>query len=323
MAFTEVDLPIQEMLQTHFITDLAPIHNSNVLLLKDKLEDIINNFEIDPNSLSIGTDNAINSIKSSNVVIQDGGLIFQTGVPNQIIARLEKNIDDQSVLSVNNLNVSNNTSLDSISVNELVANTSVQFDGATTLNGSVQYTGQMVESFENIDAALEYDGSSTANATITLTNTSRRNIYVTLKADTQGGAFAPVYAGGAINSNIANFILNVDFDENNPPVAGYTFTIHIVDVQEDNANTSIVGQININSLPLLIAAGTNNANASNIILHYDLVAEGQVLGINYASTAIASPVLLPYGANATFNYVIDRNSADRLIVTGSTLMEIY
>ena len=34
MPFSPVDVPIQEMLQSDFIVDLAQIHNTNVLLLK-------------------------------------------------------------------------------------------------------------------------------------------------------------------------------------------------------------------------------------------------------------------------------------------------
>ena len=125
MAFSPVDLPIQEMLQSNFIVDLAQIHNSNVLLLKDKLEDVINTFEIDINTISIGTDNPINNIKTQNVIFQDGGWILQTGIPNQIIAQLSKNGSDQSVLGVDILNIDSTISADSITTNSLTLNDSL------------------------------------------------------------------------------------------------------------------------------------------------------------------------------------------------------
>ena len=50
----------------------------------------MNTFEMDINTISIGVDNPINNINTQNVIIQDGGFIFQTGIPNQIIAKLEK-----------------------------------------------------------------------------------------------------------------------------------------------------------------------------------------------------------------------------------------
>jgi hypothetical protein len=44
---------------TNFVTDIASISNANDLLLQDKLEDLINLFEMDLNTLAIGTDNPI------------------------------------------------------------------------------------------------------------------------------------------------------------------------------------------------------------------------------------------------------------------------
>ena len=53
MAFSPVSLPIQEILLTNFVTDIATISNANDLLLQDKLEDLINLMEIDLNTLAI------------------------------------------------------------------------------------------------------------------------------------------------------------------------------------------------------------------------------------------------------------------------------
>lgn len=314
MAFTPVDLPIQEMLQTDFIVDLSQIHNSNVLLLKDKVEDIINNFEIDVNSISIGTDNAINSIKTQDAVIQDGGIIFQTGIPNQIIARLSKNGNNESVFNVDHLTVDLDIVANSLDINDVTINTSAVFDGEVTFNESISYKSAIVESKENVEVLLEFDTVNKAIGTITLTNTSKRNIYVTLAAEANLG-FTQVWNGAIINALIADFILNVDFDVNNPPAENTTFTIHIVNVIENSGQSSIISSVTSSSIPVSIQAGTNNSTATQILLHYDLATSGDKLAISPAD-------LQEYGSNATFNYIKDQNTNDRLIITSMVAFNI-
>ena len=63
MAFTPVSIPIQEILLSDFVTDIASISNTNDLLLKDKIEDLINVLEIDLNTISIDTSNKDTSNK--------------------------------------------------------------------------------------------------------------------------------------------------------------------------------------------------------------------------------------------------------------------
>ena len=170
MAFTPVNLPIQEILQTDFIVDIAQIHNSNVLLLKDKLEDIINNFEIDSTSLSIGTDNPINKLNTTDIVIQDGGLIFQTGIPNQIIARLSKNVSSESVLNIDNLTVDNSVSTNILTANTIDVSGVANFSGLSTFTDSLKYESSLIESKENVTVLVEKIGFD-AIGTLTLTNT--------------------------------------------------------------------------------------------------------------------------------------------------------
>ncbi len=138
MAFSPVDIPIQEMLQSDFIVDLAQIHNSNVLLLKDKVEDLINTFEMDINTASIGVDNPINNLKSQNIVLQDGGFILQTGVPNQIIARLSVNGSSESVLNVDNITIDSTLDSNSSTTNPLTVNTSLSVTGRSEFSGSAK-----------------------------------------------------------------------------------------------------------------------------------------------------------------------------------------
>lgn len=323
MAFTPINLPIQEMLQTDFITDLSLIHNSNVLLLEDSIEGLINNFEIDTNSLSIGTDNPINSIRTQDIIIQDGGFIFQTGIPNQIIARLSKNGSDESLLNVDHLTIDSTISADNLTTNSITVNNTSTFTGASSFIGSLSYSGSIVESKENVSVSVLKSGTD-AIGTITLTNTSKKNIYVTLSVDAAVGA-TQVWTGSAFNA-ISNIILNIDFDASNPPSQNTSFTIHIVDVIEGNGSTSILGVaagVNATMVPVSIEPGTNNSTTSTILMHYDLVTEGHKLAVNYSSTNPLNQSLLKYGANASFNYIIDQDTSDRLIIQSIQGLEIY
>jgi len=324
MAFTPINLPIQEILQTDFIVDIAQIHNSNVLLLKDKLEDIINNFEFDTNTISIGTDNPINSIRTTDIVIQDGGFIFQTGVPNQIIARLSKNGSNESVLNVDILNIDSSISANSMTLNDITVNNSSSFAGPVEITNTLKYDESLVESKESV-AVLVEKVASTAVGTIVLTNTSKRNIYVTLQAETNVGP-TRVWDGAAFVGTLTDIILKIDFDATNPPAENTSFTIHIVDVVENSGNISIIPNINAAGTPppVSIAAGVNQNTAGTIIMHHDLVAEGQKLAVNYNINAMfQSQALLKYGHNATFNYIIDNVSNDRLLITSAVGLEIY
>jgi hypothetical protein len=326
MAFTPLDLPIQEMLQTDFITDLATIHNSNVLLLKDKLEDIVNNFEIDTNGITIGTGNPISNISSQDVIIQDGGFVFQTGIPNQIIAKLNKNGSDESVLNVDHLTVDIDIATDSLNVNDITVNNSMTIGGPATYIESLQYNSSLVTSKENVAVTL-LKVLDTAVGTITLTNTSKTNIYVTLEAET--AALGQVWNGSSFTGTLTDIILSIDFDASNPPAANTIFTIHIVDVIENSASVSLITNNAINSHtpappPVQIAAGTNQATTLPIIMHHDLVTEGQKLAINHGASAMfQSQAILKYGHNASFNYIIDQDTNDRLIITSAIGLEIY
>ena len=324
MAFTPINLPIQEILQTDFIVDIAQIHNSNVLLLKDKLEDIINIFEFDTNTISIGTSNPINSIRTSDIIIQDGGFIFQTGVPNQIIARLFKNGSNESVLNVDNLTIDLSISANSSTFNDITVNNSSSFSGPVEITNTLKYDESLVESKESV-AILVEKVANTAVGTIVLTNTSKRNIYVTLQAETTVGP-TRVWDGAAFVGVLTDIILKIDFDATNPPAENTSFTIHIVDVVENSASVSIITNINAEGTPppVSIAAGINQSTTGNIIMHHDLVAEGQKLAVNHGlSPMFQTGALLRYGHNATFNYIIDNVSNDRLLITSAVGLEIY
>jgi len=306
MAFTPIDIPIQEILETDFVVDMRIIDNSNFLLLKDKLEDLINNLEIDTNTLAIGTDTPISYLRTDSLILEDTGFIMQTGTPVQTIAALTKNGSDQSVLNIDILSVDSTIQSDSLSVNALTINDTLQVDGPTTFNANTTNLASVIESKEDVVSVLT-NTLNVATATITLTSASRQNIFLTLDAD------STVYNGGALEAGLTDINVIIDFDAINPPAQNTGFTIYIVNIKEQGqlANTSILTDVNAFPLGLTISAGTNQNTTLPIILH-----SGSV------SLTIASGGVLEFNSVVSLLYVIDFNLADRLMIKSDVNMII-
>jgi hypothetical protein len=318
MPFTPVSLPIQEILLTNFVTDIATISNANDLLLQAKLEDLINNLEIDITNLTIGTDNAIKSVKAQTVILQDLGFIFQTGTPNNIIATLEKNGLNESVFTVDILNVGAVSSINELTVQNLIVENAASFDAPVDFVQPVTHLSSVTESKETVTLDLTRNGAD-AEAVLNLTQTSHQNIFVKLKATT-APTLNPVYDGaGNIVAGVTSIKLYVDFDVTTPPAQNTTYTIYIVDVVEEFTQTSILSAVNGASLPLYVNGGTNQNTSTSIILH-----DGSAnVGVNPASAIIANASVAEYGNNLSLTYIIDQNTDDRLIVTSMVGMELF
>ena len=334
MAFSPISLPIQEILLTNFVTDIATISNANDLVLQDKLEDLINNFEMDLTTLAIGTDNPINYVRAKSFIIQDTGLTFQTGTPAQIIAKLEKNSNSESVLTIDNLNVNVIAGIETIDVNSATINNSLILGGPATFNSSTENKGAMIESKESVLVDLTNNGTD-AVATITLTSTSRKNIFVKFKA-TSAPTLSPVYDG--VSSIAANYgippkiILNIDFDATNPPAQNTSFTIYLVDVVEEFALTSILSAVNAEQIATVIRGGLNQSASPTpaaIYLHNSPLPIPYDIGINPAATnpqgseVLKSYAFSKYGHNLSLLYILDENTNDRLLITGSVGLEMF
>lgn len=318
MAFSPIDLPIQEMLQTDFITDLSTIHNSNVLILKDQFESLINNLEIDVNNRTIGTDNAIASVKANSLIMQDDGFIFQKSPLNTVIAKLFKNGLEESVLNIDHIEMQNAASVIStknINTDTLTVSDSLTASSALSVGEALTLGGSLVESKETVSILFEKNGVA-AEGTLTLTDTSKNNIYVTIDSETAAGG-TQVYNGSALVAGISTFNLIVDFDATNPPAQNTTFTIHFVDVIENNFSNSITTVLNGGAVPVAIVAGTNQSTTNSIILHSSTA----TLSTSTTGTGINS--VTPYNANATLNYIIDANLNDRLMIKSVIGLDIY
>ena len=309
MPFTPISLPIQQMLLTNFVTDIATITNANTLLLQAKLEDLINDLEIDISNKTIGTDTPINYLKSDTVILQDTGLIYQTGSPTPtVIATLAKNISNESVLTVDHLVNNITAGFDVVTLNDLTVNNSAIFTGTADFNAPITINSSVIESKESIQEDLLWTGTpaTPAEATITLSNTSRQNIFLTLKASTAPDP-TPVYDGtGAIDANISEFNIIIDFDLTNPPAQNTKFTIYLIDIIDSVALSTIISPaVQAAAIPVKFLAGTNLNTTNPIILHD-----------NTNSVGVADTTFInQYGTSVTFNYIIDVNNDDRLLAT--------
>jgi hypothetical protein len=314
MAFTPIDIPIQEILETDFVVDMRIIENSNNLLLKDNLEDLINNLEIDVNTLSIGTDTPISYIKTDSVIMEDTGFILQTGTPTQIIGSLTKNGSDQSVLNVDILTVDSNLQTDSFSANAVSVIDSLSVTGDTTLDSRFTTNSSVIESKESITAVLT-NVLNVATTTITLTSASKQNIFLTLDA---GTGVDPVWVGAALVGGLTDINVIIDFDATNPPAQNMEFTIYLVNIKEEGQlpSTTIIPDINSYAFPgpglsFTISAGTNQNTASNIELH-----------TGSTSLTIPATSMLEFNSLASMLYIIDFNLNDRLMIKSAVNMTI-
>jgi len=321
MAFTPVSIPIQEILLSDFVTDIASISNTNDLLLKDKIEDLINVLEIDLNTISIGTDSPINYVKAGTVIAQGNGFIFQTNAPVQVISKIEKNVSNESVFTIDRIDANLSIDTDIFTVNDITVNTALTSDGEAVFNASLQLNSQFIESKESVTLDLIKTSSTDGSARLTLTSTSRKNIFVTLKA-TSAPTLNPLYDGiSAIVAGITNLAVYIDFDAANPPAPNSSFTIYIVDVIEGITSTSIITAVTLAAIPVYISGGFNlNVGPASTILLHDSTSS---VGVNPASSLPSNTQIVQYRNNASLLYIIDQTSNDRLIVTSLVGMELF
>lgn len=329
MAFTPINLPIQEILESDFIVDLRLINNANFLLLKNKIEELINNLEIEVFSGSIGTDNPISFIKTNSLIMQDTGFIFQTNGPlQQIISKLYKNSLDESIFDIDYINVNKKISVDELLANDITVN-NLLVNGESKFNLPVEFKNQVSQSREVVTCLLEKDTSNptVAKTRITLTNTSRQNILLKIIAESNTGptqVFNPLTSDF---STINTFEIYLDFDDTNPPSPNSKFNIIIVDVRANDFAQTLLsdsisptysqGLITVNNIELLIKPGINNNTNTNIILDYDLYSISNKLGISPPDT------IKPYSSKVSLFYIIDENNNDRLLIDNLTNMKIF
>jgi hypothetical protein len=326
MAFSPIALPIQEILLSNFVTDISTISNSNDLILQSTLEDLINNLEIDTAGLTIGSNNAITSVKTKTLILQDTGFIYQTGSPNSIIAKLEKDTNSKSILTVDTLISNDIINASGINVSDLSILNSTAV--TSTVTGKSQYNGPLVESKSSVTVDFT-KSTTTAIGTLTLDSSSPKNIFVKVRVTSAPG-LNPIYSGTSLNS-ITLFNLTIEFDAANPPAENSAFTIYIVDIVENQLSTSIMPAVISALCPIVIRTGQNNNTSSPIYLHSGAAGLGATTydvginpnSVNTASNILKSNIPIIYGSNLSLLYIKDESNKDRMLITGMTAMEFF
>ena len=310
MPFTPIDLSITEVLETDFITDFRIITNANFAVLKASFEDLVNTLEISSSGATIGTATPVSSITTDVLVMQSTGFQFKKTGPVATIASLTKNGSNQSVLNVDILTVDLTSTFGALLTADSLAITNAStFSGTTNFNAPAKFNSAFVSSYENVTGNASINGTI-GETTITLTSTSRRDIYLTAKLDIS--LISGTTIAGAWTSPYLD--VYIDFDATNPPVQGQEFTFHIVDIT-NAANTSVLTSLNVANKVLRLVPNVNQNSSNDIYIN-----GGSATNEDKIQT-IASE-LAQYGHCASLIYHIDSSTNDRLIVKSLFALEV-
>jgi hypothetical protein len=102
MPFTNTSLSTTSLLETTFISDMRIIVNSNTTVLKNKIEDIINNLQIDLVNRYLGVDQPLGNVYTNGLTVSSG-FLFKNGTASSAatIASLTQSSGYSTFLSDN------------------------------------------------------------------------------------------------------------------------------------------------------------------------------------------------------------------------------
>lgn len=295
MAFTNLNLQTQALLETTFISDMRIIINANTTLIKNSVQDTFNALEIDAVAKKIGVDNPIVSLYSSDIRLANQ-LLFTDG--NTTIGSLTK-VSGKSTLEIDQLNVKAGGAVlalgaaSKIAVTRLgvgVANlAALTTDGlvigsnsALVVDGSIQVNNSIRHSFETVSLTLTAvsGAANTFQADITLNTVSKKNIRLALTFPSTAAALNSSVSANAAAGSGSTIIINVYTNTTTPPQLGQEFNFMV---------SSVLGSDNT-------APSDNWANASvvRIIGGHDSTKNRSQ--INQQSAAATSPTVIagPY-----------------------------
>jgi len=287
MAFTNVTLNTQPLLESTFISDMRLILNANVSVIKGKVEDLINTFEIDLTNKYIGVDNYFNQVKTNNVILGNSITFMDS---TNTIGSLTKS-SGKSILSIDKLVIqaggtidmsgtANTMAIKRLGVGIPLANVTADgfYVGSSTVSVPSQFYGEAAFPKQAITQSTEGSTNTVITTTalntggvdyyygvLKLTKSSKQFIYLTVKsADTSPSSSKPV-------------IIFVYEDPADRPDPGQTFTIVVRDYQ-----TSASVDVAVASWgPIRIVPGfTNSATGTPVLL------DGSSLGA--AATPVAA-----------------------------------
>jgi hypothetical protein len=288
MAFTNVSLNTQTLLETTFISDMRLILNANVTVVKSKLEDVINTLEIDLVNKYIGVDNYVNQVKTNNVILGNGITFMDS---TNTIGSLTKS-SGKSILSIDKLIIQAGGTIDMTGAANAMAITrlgvgiplaSVTADGFYVGNSSTsvksQFYGEVSFPAQAITQSTE--GSTNTIVTTTAINVSSTDYYYgVLKLSKTSKQFIYVTIKCADNSPSSSkpIILFVYEDAASRPDNGQSFTVIVKEyINSSSATIATTNWGDIKILPgfTLLANGTPG-----------LINSGTLVAQTTASTAI-------------------------------------
>lgn len=231
MAFVALSLSTQEILETTYVSDMRIISNTNVALLKSKLEDLVNNLKIDLSDKKIGVDpdstlTPLTELKTKVLTIQNGQLYFKNANGTADLIKFEtETVNNATVGKITTGTLAVNSAITAAGLTVSGASTftgAITTNGQSNLAGSVNITGSFSNSQEEVTKVLTaVSGANRAKAEVTLTATSKSLIILTLDASS-------FYNGSAFQSTITDGIdIVLKNDTNSPIRSGQQFTIMV------------------------------------------------------------------------------------------------
>lgn len=259
MAFTNLNLNTQQLLESTFISDMRLIINANTSVVKGKVQDIVNTLEIDLVNKYIGVDNYLGRVKTNSIVLGtsstgDNNNLLQIMDGTNILGGLSK-FSGQSGLTIDSVLIKPLGSIDAsstgakIAVKKLGVGISVSDtteDGLQVGSSATSVASKFYGPASFPKQAITHSTEGLINTTIPLlsgntpglgdivygelkvTKTSKQFIYVSLTL--------PV--GSFPDANIPIYIILYE-DSNSIPDPGQTFTVVIKNLYLSNGITEV------------------------------------------------------------------------------------
>jgi len=326
MAFTQLNLQTQQLLESTFISDMRIILNANTTLLKNTVQDTFNALEVDPVNKKIGVDNPLTSLYATAIRLGNE-LQFTDGTTP--IGSLTKSAG-KSVLEVDSILIKAGGSIalggaaSTLAATRLGVGfsnpTQVTVDGLTIapssglyVQGLLQLSNSAAESSESVTSTLTAvsGNPSVYECDITLNATSKQNIELVL--------IYPITAAAASSLATPIIVVNVYTNATTPPLKGQSFTFMVKSVKgSDNLD---VDSTWINSASIRVIGG-HDATKNRVLLNQQQAAATSpvtVVGPHFVYTSPAAN----YAGSGTVT-VIDTTVPMRLITTslaGSVIVQ--
>jgi len=248
MPFTPLALQIDPILTTDFIPDAFTKTNSNFTELQGNFEDLVNNLEIDYTNAIIGVTTPIQSINTQNIRLNAGSLVFVNSSATQV-GSLALDNNNLSVLTVNSIVIGSGLTAATITASGLTTLAGVTISGPTNISGAISSSASIAQTPQSVTLNLAYNTTNNfSEATLTLNNTTSKNLFLTLSADS--GTYS-----GSFNAAIQGVNITIALDGTNPPADGSQFTLVIAAFVSGTTNI-ITSWAALNKNIALLPSGT-------------------------------------------------------------------